>query len=45
MTANAFEIHTKQLLLEALDGNREHVIGIVEGLSNDQLRSSKVPSG
>jgi Protein of unknown function (DUF664) len=39
------EARTRRLLLEALDAQREHVIGIVEGLSDAQLRESKLPSG
>jgi Protein of unknown function (DUF664) len=34
-----------ELLLAYLDTQREHVLGILEGLSDDQLRASLLPSG
>jgi hypothetical protein len=41
-----FEARTRRLLLEALNAQREHVIGIVESLSDAQLREPKLlPSG
>jgi Protein of unknown function (DUF664) len=39
------QAHTRRLLLEALTAQREHALGIVEGLSEEQLRESKLPSG
>ena len=35
----------KDLLLETLDGAREHVLGILDGLSSDDLRRPILPSG
>jgi hypothetical protein len=34
----------KQNLVEALDGQRRHVLGILEGLSDEQLRRPILPS-
>jgi hypothetical protein len=33
------------VLVECLDSQREHVLGILEGLTDEQLRSSMLPSG
>jgi hypothetical protein len=33
------------LLLGFLDGEREHVLGILEGFSEEQLRRPVLPSG
>lgn len=35
----------KQNLVETLDGQRRHVLGILEGLSDEQLRRPILPSG
>jgi uncharacterized damage-inducible protein DinB len=35
----------KELLLETLNGAREHVLGILDGLSPDDLRRPVLPSG
>lgn len=35
----------KAVLLEYLDGQREHVLGIVEGLSEEDMRQAVLPSG
>lgn len=32
-------------LIDCLDGHREHVLDILNGLSDDELRTSKMPSG
>ncbi len=33
------------VLIDYLDGQREHVLGILEGLSDEQLRARVLPSG
>lgn len=33
------------VLIDFLDTQREHVLGILEGLDEEQLRSSMLPSG
>lgn len=35
----------KQFPLESLDTDREHVLSTVEGLSDEQMREAKLPSG
>jgi uncharacterized damage-inducible protein DinB len=45
LEAEDFEARTRRLLMEELEIQREHVIGIVEGLSDAQLREPKLPSG
>jgi hypothetical protein len=35
----------KELLIETLDDQRRHVLGILEGLSDEQLRRAVLPSG
>jgi Protein of unknown function (DUF664) len=35
----------RAVLLDFLDGERSHVLGILEGLSEEQLRRSVLPSG
>ena len=37
--------HEKELLRQYLDGEREHVLGILDGLSEEQLRRPVLPSG
>jgi uncharacterized damage-inducible protein DinB len=34
-----------RLLLDSLDRQRDHVLGILEGLSDEQLRTAVLPSG
>ena len=36
---------TTDVLVEFLDAQRQHVLGILEGLTEEQLRSSVLPSG
>lgn len=36
---------TKAALLRSLSNQREHILGVAEGLSDEQLRTSKLPSG
>jgi hypothetical protein len=38
-------IDQTQALLKSLDGQREHVLTILEGLSDEQLRTPMLPSG
>jgi hypothetical protein len=38
-------IDSKEALLSWLDGQREHVLGILEGLSEEELRRAVLPSG
>jgi uncharacterized damage-inducible protein DinB len=35
----------KQFLIESLDGERAHILSAVEGLSDEQMREVKLPSG
>jgi hypothetical protein len=37
--------HEKEILQQYLDGEREHVLGILDGLSDQQLRRPVLPSG
>ncbi len=44
MTASSTR-QERRVLLSTLDGQREHVLGILEGLSDDALRRPVLPSG
>ena len=40
----AFEAATRAALLDTLVGQRAHVLGILEGLTDDQLHEARLPS-
>jgi hypothetical protein len=44
-SAGGSEGATKAALVRSLDAQREHALGILEGLSSVQLRAPKLPSG
>jgi Protein of unknown function (DUF664) len=44
-SARGSEAATKAALVRSLDAQREHALGILEGLSPAQLRTPKLPSG
>ncbi|AKU15101.1 DinB family protein [Luteipulveratus mongoliensis] len=45
MTNTGTDTREKEVLLSALEGTRRHVLTALEGLTDEQLRQPKLPSG